>query len=419
MNDTEKSPRPRRRGPARLLTVLAVVAALVAGFFVYRMVVGAPAGRPQATELGQARISDRIASATVLGVGEATHGTREFRSTLLWAVQQLADRGFTTIAFEESAGHVSEANDWLQGGEGTAEQAAGRFGFRLNRTRETAELLTWIRAHNEGRAPAERIQLYGIDVQRPEADRRVALAWLAQVDPARADAFRGRLEPLTDASHRDPAASAPLVPLAAEFRAAVEAAAAGRTDDAATRALASARALAMGAELGAAGKGGEQRDRMMADQLGWLVERRQAAGGVHSLLFGHNGHVDKRGTSNAAQSVTLGTLAGERWGEGYKAIGTDAHHVRLLDNGSEFSFTVDSPVRGLFGGTALGYLEFAAVEGPDAEVLTRTLPMASAGSPFQAVQAWVPWFHEASYRPAESFDALVYAETTTPVTPLG
>lgn len=419
MNATEKSPRQRRRGPARLLIVLALVIALAGGYFVYRQVVGSPAGRPQATELSQARISDQLASATVLGVGEATHGTREFRSTLLWTVQQLADRGFTTLAFEESAGHVTEVNAWLQGGAGTAEEAAGRFGFRLNRTRESVELLTWIRTYNEGREPGSRIHLHGIDVQRPEADRRVALAWLAEVDPATADAFRARLEPLTDASHRDPAASAPLVPVAAEFRAAVEAAAGDRTDDATTRALASARTLAMGAELGAGGKGGEQRDRMMADQLGWLVERRQAVGAEHTLLFGHNGHVDKRGTANPAQSVTLGTLASERWGEGYKALGTDARHVRLSDNSNEFSFTVDSPLRGLFGGTAVGYLEFASVDAADAEVLARTVPMTSAGSPFQALQAWVPWFHEVQLKPAETFDALVYAETTTPVTPLG
>ena len=98
-------------------------------------------------------------------MGEATHGTHEFRAAWQTVAAQLAERGFTTIAFEENSGNVSAVDEWVQGGPGTAEDAVRRFGFRLSRTQEMVDLITWARQFNEGRPESDRVQLYGIDVQ--------------------------------------------------------------------------------------------------------------------------------------------------------------------------------------------------------------------------------------------------------------
>lgn len=137
-------PRTRRKRRFRLIAAL-VLLGLLAGWFGYRVLTSGPAGTPQAVELAEARISDRLASATVLAVGEATHGTHEFRAAWQTVAVQLAERGFTTLAFEESAGNVSAVNEWVQGGPGTVEDAVRRFGFRLSRTQEMVDLITWAR----------------------------------------------------------------------------------------------------------------------------------------------------------------------------------------------------------------------------------------------------------------------------------
>lgn len=402
-----------------LLTVLALVVLLAGGGFAWSAWTERPQGTPQAVELDHARISDRLASATVLAFGEATHGTHEFRAAFLTVAQQLADRGFTTIALEEDAGSVSRVDAWVQGGPGTVEDALAAFGFRLSRTQEMAELLTWARAHNEGRPDAERIRLHGIDFQRPEADRAVALAWLAEHDPAAATRLETDLAAMDDDSHYDPTRSEAFRPAADELARVVEAAAGDATDDATVRAVLAAKTLARGAERGASGLQSHARDRLMADQLADLVTLRARQGGDHTLLFAHNGHVDRTPQASLVLGTNLGQHAARMWGDGYRVIGTDARHVALLDGGRTHGFTVNSRVRGLFAGTSVGYLEFADATEENRAVLDATFPAPSAGSPFAAWQAWVPFFHEVRTTPAQAFDALIYVDRTTPVTAAG
>ncbi len=420
------SPALTRRRPLRVLLVMVLVLALlvalpVGGYTAYRVVAGAPAGQPQAVELRDATISETLTSATVLGVGEATHGTSEFRTTWRLVAQQVADKGFTTIVLEENAGTVAPIDAWAQGGPGTAEDAVRQLGFRLSRTRETVELVTWARAWNEGRPEAERVRFYGIDVQRPSVDRDVAVAWLATHDAAVARQHAEALAPVTTDSAFDNALAAAQLPAAQALRAAVEQAAersGAPYDDATLRALLSARTLVQGLERGKAGLEAYDRGATLDANLAWLVAERDAVGAEHTLLLFHNGHVDKTARYPMTGTPMLGALAAARWGDAYRTIGTDSRVTRLADSGTTYQFTVHSPIRGLFRGTTIGYLELAQATGENAQVLARQVPMASAGSPFQPVQAWVPFFHEASVVPTQSWDAIVYVTDSHPTTPL-
>lgn len=400
-----------------LLVTLAVVVALAAGIVGYRLVATAPAGTPQATELADAAVSDSLATATVLAVGEATHGTREFRVARQQILAKVADRGFTTIALEDDAGSVSLADAWLQGGPGTPEEAVRRLGFRIYKTQETVELFAWIRARNEGRPAAERIRLYGIDVARPSAEKAVALDWLAAHDADAASTLAAKLAPLTDESRYDQGINRDVAASAQELADVVARHAASATDDAALRALQAARALVAGRTL-AASATADARDRTMADQLAWLLDQRAAAGGRHTLLWAHNGHVDKAGQASAVPGAKLGQLAARRWGSGYKAIGTDARIARFRSDGANIEVSVDSPIRGLFAGTQVGYLEMNAASDANRAVLGRSLPMVSAGEPFAPWNAWLPFLHEVTVRPDAAWDALIYVAESHPVTPL-
>lgn len=412
-----QQPCPRRTRRFRMIAALLVLG-LLAGWFGYRALTGAPAGTPQAVELAGARISDQLASATVLAVGEATHGTHEYRAAWQTVATQLAGRGFTTIAFEECAGNVSAVNEWVQGGPGTAEEAVQRFGFRLSRTQEMVDLITWARQFNEGRPEPDRVQLYGIDVQRPGADKAVALSWLAGVDPDAARTHTDQLAGLTDNTQYDKEESQTFVAPAEDLLRTVERAAGQTVDDRATRAILSARALVRGAQLGAARNDGNLRDELMAEQLGWLVDQRARQASEHTLVFAHNGHVDRVGDANAAQTTTLGMLAAQQWGDDYRVIGTDSYHTAVLADGVTSEFTVPSPVRGLFAGTQVGYLELNDATPENRAVLQRRSPMASAGAILLTWQAWIPFLHEVQVVPARSWDALIYAHQTTPVTPI-
>lgn len=400
--------------------LLALAAGLVAlvllGFGAWHWYT-APAGEAQAVELADAELPSRLTDATVLAVGEATHGTAEFREAWTLVALKAAGKGFTTIALEDNAGSVSAVDAWLQGGPGTAEEAAQRMGFALNRTEQTADMLTRLREWNV-KHPKDPVRLYGLDIQRAGEDRDVALAWLRSTDPAAAAKLAPALARITrdTAWEQDQAAAAE--PAAKDLAEAVERAAAGRSDDATLRARLSARALVQGMQRGAQGIDSFDRGKALHQNLRFLVEQRAAVGGEHTLLLAHNGHVDRSGAATAASGSKLGVLNAQHWGDRYRVIGTDAYRVRLQDGGGVHSFTVASPVRGIFAGTRIGVLDLATATPTNRAVLEQGHPMVSAGSPFAGWQAWLPPLHQIGVTPATSWDALVYVTDSHPTVPL-
>lgn len=402
--------RARRRPLLVAVAAVAAAATLVAGWLAWT---SRPLGNPSATEWADAALSDRLTSATVLALGEATHGTAEFKTARLQLLQKVVGRGFTTVAFEEDFGSMVAVDAWLQGGAGSADDAVRRFGYRLNRTVEVRDLLLWVRAYNEGRPADQRIRFVGVDAARPDALKAVALGWLATRDAAASAVLTERLAPLTDATMFDKR-------VADETRAAVAdlQTALGASDDGS---LGAQQAIQAGRVLDQARQRAHEsglRDHLLFDNLRWVVETSAARGRTHTLLFSHNGHVDKSGQSMVAPGTTLGQLAFRHFGDAYRTIGTDGRRVSLASGGEVFTLSVDAPYRGLFAGTTVGYLETSSVTGANAEVLRSRGPQVSAGEPFAAWAAWVPLLHTAPVVPIEAWDAVIYCQTAGAAIPL-
>lgn len=413
--------RRRGRGVRVLLLVLAVVLVITGGIVGWRQWSTRPQGDPEATEFAGATVSSTLSGATVLALGEATHGNAELQLARLTLLQKLPE--FRAVVFEEDYGSVAQVNEWVQGGPGTAEDAARRFGFDLNHTAEMAELLQWVRDHNAGLPASQRIQLIGMDVQRVDANKQVALDWLVEHDREEADAVRAGLADWTDESNRGEQASE----LRSGARPAVEnlvAAIEGTDGDGAERgvALNAATTLRQHLELkDAVGPGySKARAEIMAANLARTVEQQRERGNEHTLLFAHNGHVDK--TSAAFGHADVGELAVERFGDDYRVIGTEVHDSTLRTGDREDRWEVTlhnpTPLRGMFAGTEVGYLEFATASAANRELLEQPVRMASAGESFQQWQAWLPWTSSVTMVPADSYDALVLVDSATPVTPL-
>lgn len=414
----------------RALTVALAVVVVAAVGLGWRAWMTRAQGEPQAVEFTDAVLGPRLTGATVLALGEATHGNAEFQTLRTELARKLPQ--FRTIVLEEDVGSVALVDRFVQGGPGTAREAAMAFGFRLSKTEQVADFLQFLRDRNAALPTTERTHLVGMDVQRVDANKQIALDRLAASDPARAERLATELASLTD-DHRTAAdyraVSAGLDELAAALgagRATGEAAgtdAAGAQADAADRgALDTARALQQGRDL-------QQhetdylptRAQLMFANLERTVARSTADGAPHVLLFAHDGHVDK--VSAAYRHADLGALAAQRWGDSYRVIGTDFVRTRFLaadGAGQRREFVIDhpTPLRGMFAGTRQGYLEFATAGPANADLLHRTVPMGSAGDSFTAWQAWLPPLVTVRTVPADGYDALVLVSDATPVTPL-
>lgn len=82
----------------------------------------------------------------IIGMGEATHSTKEFhqvrRRFFRFLVEELDYRIF---AWEASFGETLEINNYVVNGEGTAEEALSSISSPIFRTEEILELVKWVR----------------------------------------------------------------------------------------------------------------------------------------------------------------------------------------------------------------------------------------------------------------------------------
>ncbi|MFW6598039.1 erythromycin esterase family protein [Propionibacteriaceae bacterium Y2011] len=409
-----------RHRTGRTLVIIALALALVVGGIVgWRAWTTRAQGEPQAVEFAEATISPELADATVLALGEATHGNAELQLLRLSLAQKLPQ--FRAIALEEDYGSVAMVDDFVQGGPGTAQEAARRFGFVLNHTAEMAAVLQGIRDLNADRPPTERIQLVGIDVQRVDANRELSLGWLRQHEPAEAAAVRAALEPWTDGTASGDGAAerrAAAKPSVDRLVTAIEAA---PDDERKQLALNAAVTLQQHIALRSSDcRYSEVRAELLAANMSRTVAEQRARSNDHTLLFAHNGHVDK--ASVAFPHPDLGELLVQEYGEKYRAIGTEVRHATLISGTKQERWQVEldnpTPLRGIFAGTEQGYLEFASATPENRELLERRVPMASAGESFRQWQAWIGPLHAVPMVPADSYDALVLVARATPVTPL-
>ncbi|MER5769411.1 erythromycin esterase family protein [Streptomyces sp. NPDC001985] len=157
------SPRPRpRRRSLLLATALGSLTAGVAG-----PAAAAPAGRPPVRPAGDpvpalaraARplsglrpLERMIGDATIVGVGEATHSSREFFRAKARIFRHLVEhRGFTTFSLEAPWSSGVRLNAYVLHGTGDVRQIMReefQGSYRLWNTREYLELIQWMRRYN-------------------------------------------------------------------------------------------------------------------------------------------------------------------------------------------------------------------------------------------------------------------------------
>ncbi|MFE3249301.1 erythromycin esterase family protein [Streptomyces sp. NPDC059209] len=262
----------------------------------------------------------------IVGLGESTHGTREFfrlkHRLLEYLVTEL---GFTTLAMEASASAGPAVDAYVRGGVGDPAQVLTGLGFWTWRTEEILGVIEWMRAYNDGRPADEQVRFAGIDPQRSGDSLAVLEAFLTSVAPDRLPALHSSLGVLATAypgSRPDPEQklmheAVNLLEFVRDF------------DEPGTPAGAvavrHARILVRAADL--VTRGGQHadpertvaaaRDRYMAEAVGDILDDPDAK----VVLWGHNSHVAKGRTADDAAAPPLGQHLRERHGDAYYALG--------------------------------------------------------------------------------------------------
>jgi erythromycin esterase-like protein len=143
------------------------------------------------------RLLDAIdPNASLVLIGEATHGTHEFyriRADVTRAL--ILHRGFTCVTAEADWPDAYRANRWVRllGDDQTAEDALTdftRFPRWMWRNREVVRFLRWLRAENAARSADARVGFYGLDLYSLHRSMARVIEYLDKVDPTAASRAR-------------------------------------------------------------------------------------------------------------------------------------------------------------------------------------------------------------------------------------
>lgn len=134
-------------------------------------------------------VLDSLRDAKIVGLGESTHGTKEFFQMKHRVFRYLVENyGHKVFGFEADFAESLYINNYITKGEGDLrELMVNRMHFWTWKTEEVLQLLEWMREYNTGKAPRDQIHYYGFDCQFTTWQPDLILEYLERTLPGLRD----------------------------------------------------------------------------------------------------------------------------------------------------------------------------------------------------------------------------------------
>ena len=225
----------------------------------------------------------------IIALGEATHGNAEFQQLKLDVFRLLVKNyGVRAFVLEGDFGGCEQVNRYIHGAAGTAREAAAAIGFAIYRTKEMAELISFMRQYNDNAAKGKDLRFYGLDMQRYVYSINFLIKACKDL---RVDT--GDLEKLMDGKAWSSEYDYPArIKIITHVKTELE----GKEKSA--QAIHFADVLLQFCELQAE-QGGNYpilRDKFMAQNTHWIAEQERQVGYERIFIAAHNGHVARWGS---------------------------------------------------------------------------------------------------------------------------
>ncbi len=152
-------------------------------------------------------LTERIGSARIVLLGEATHGTSEFYRMRERITRELiVEKGFRFVAIEADWPDAARVDHYVRHLQYPPSEwtAFARFPTWMWRNAEVRDFVSWLRKHNGTVEKNERVAFHGLDLYSLYDSIRSVLNYLDEVDPESARIARERYGCLTP-WQRDPA----------------------------------------------------------------------------------------------------------------------------------------------------------------------------------------------------------------------
>jgi protein-L-isoaspartate(D-aspartate) O-methyltransferase len=389
---------------------------------------------------------DRFGQSRVVLLGESSHGTAEFYQARAAITRRLIEKhGFSIVAVEADWPDAAAVDRYVRDRAqcGSSEMPFQRFPTWMWRNTDVALFVDWMRGHNQRLPPNDRAGFFGLDIYNMRGSIAAVLAYLDKVDPKAAAVARERYGCLTP-WQREPSTYGRAV-LTEAYRK-CEAEVVRQCQDILRKQLDYGAAdpesfldAAQNARLVASAEryyrimyyGGAEswnlRDTHMFETLGHILDARGPRS--KAVVWAHNSHIgDARFTDMGAvrDEINIGQLCRDKFGRGASLIGSGTHGgtVAAASNwDGELEVMRVRPSRPdsyerLFhdAGAPRGLIEFRRDEALRRRLLEPRLER-FIGVIYRPNTELQSHYAEASL--PQQFDAFVWFDETSAVTPLG
>jgi erythromycin esterase-like protein len=143
-----------------------------------------------------AALIERVGNASVVLIGEASHGTHEFYQERAEITRRLIEqKGFAAVAVEADWPDALRVNRYVTGTSDDADAAEALAGFErfptwMWRNADVLDFVGWLREVNESRPERRRVGFYGLDLYSLQSSIEEVIRYLDRVDPAAAERAR-------------------------------------------------------------------------------------------------------------------------------------------------------------------------------------------------------------------------------------
>ncbi len=409
----------------KILKIILIIAILfVAGIFtvlmfqMYKPVLDA-SKKMDEVDAYALSVTDKLVERDVkiIGLGEATHGNKEFQELKLDVLKTLIrDNGVSAICFEMDYAEGVLVNEYISGkSDMTIKDVFSHISFDLYRTEEIKDLIEWMKAYNAD-SKNRHLEFYGFDIQNPDVDVYVIDEFAKRnhiplesesVSAYLAGEFGFRNERMTDVFasleiYRETLSSDKYKDLAGI-----------------DKVLKCFDNILLSRELAAVPSGdavayGTYRDKAMADNIVGIYD----SVGYPIMITGHNGHVGYAGS----YVKTMGAYLREALGDDYFVIGTDFFKTRvsLSTTRSRKNYTYYSADPLSYQAKRLGtyYLRFDDLKDNEKlnSVVTGKMSTGSVGEGFNPMNKLLAGTIRLYAPPANLYDGMIFVYKSNPFT---
>lgn len=390
-----------------------------------------------------------IGDATLVLLGEATHGSHDFYAARAALTRRLIEeRGFAAVAIEADWPDAQQVNRYAQGlsAREPSDVLSGfaRFPSWLWRNTAVAEFAAWLHEFNASRPEGKKAGFYGLDLYGLHASMRAVIDYLERVDPAAAVAARedyACFDHFGDAEQYAWAARESGPACAEAVARQLVALRAHREPPHHSRRPGDAEALFNAEQNARVARDAERyyrltlqgrtearnlRTQHMADTLLALrahlsAQRRQPK----IVVWAHNAHVGDARATDRQGEISLGQLARERYGGEVRLIGctTYSGHVVAASRWGgpaevkRIEPALPGSVEDLLHQVGLPRLFLPFSSGPDVqEILGERRAERAIGVVYRPEQE--RWSHYFNAALADQFDAVLHVDQSHPLEPL-